>query len=106
MPKYKKRFDYIEQHRLKRSYTYTRTKAVIVFVLSGAFSIYFTPYFEKYGPVILSRMEDIAGDIFTIESNAEAEPEFAPVIESESYQQPSEVFGTSSSNKREQIFAR
>jgi hypothetical protein len=40
---------YLVKERLKRKYVFTRTKAVVLFVLSAGFSIVFNSYFEEVG---------------------------------------------------------
>jgi hypothetical protein len=39
----------------RRKFRYTKTKATIGFLLSLAFSIVFTPFFERYGSLMVQR---------------------------------------------------
>lgn len=39
----------------RRKYRYTKTKTTIGFLLSLAFSIVFTPFFERYGSLMVHR---------------------------------------------------
>ena len=45
--------------RLKRQYTLTKTKMFAGFLLSTFFSIILSPYFDKYGPEILSQTKNV-----------------------------------------------
>ena len=44
---------YRMRERYRRQYTFTKTKAFIGFVLSAAFSILLSAYFDRYGVIIL-----------------------------------------------------
>ena len=41
--------------QLRRQYTFTKSKMFVGFVLSTFFSILLSPYFERYGPKLLSQ---------------------------------------------------
>ena len=41
--------------RLKRQYTFTKSKMAVGFVLSTFFSIMLSPYFERYWPVLVEQ---------------------------------------------------
>jgi len=50
---------YRKRERYRRQYTFTKAKAVIGFILSAIFSISLSPYFDRYGPVIMRSTQDV-----------------------------------------------
>lgn len=50
---------YRRRERFKRQYTFTRTKAVVGFLLSALFSITLSAYFDRYGLVIFRQVKQV-----------------------------------------------
>lgn len=52
---------YRKREQIKRQFTFTKTKAFVGFLLSAAFSICLSAYFERYGVIIYERVKTLAG---------------------------------------------
>ena len=50
---------YLKREKYKRQFTFTRTKAVIGFLLSVMVSVSLSAYFDRYGPVIVKHLKEI-----------------------------------------------
>ena len=55
---------YRKREQLKRQYTFTTTKIVIGFILSAAFSICLSAYFERYGFLIFREVKLVVKSVF------------------------------------------
>ena len=50
---------YLKREKYKRQFTFSKTKAVIGFILSVIVSVSLSAYFDRYGPVIMKHMKEI-----------------------------------------------
>lgn len=54
---------YRAREKFRRVYTFTRTKALIAFVLSTIFSIFLSSYFDRYGRLIFKKTSKGVGEL-------------------------------------------
>lgn len=75
--------NYRRRDRLRRQYTFTKTKAAIGFILSAVFSITLSTYFENYGVALY---QQVKGVLFgsTVEESSQLPQAYDPSGQSNS----------------------
>ncbi len=73
---------YRKRERLKRQYTFTKTKVVVGFILSAAFSICLSTYFERYGFLIYRQVKTVVAQSLQLDLNSQqaGQPSTTPLL--------------------------